>query len=363
MHEDTITRSSIAGEHDLATYANQVQGILERVSRYYHDHEKEKAATVVRDILAKLSYTIDVLALKYAYDAEKALSVEFGNSGLPKIDEFDGVLSDFRRYNDLHAKSFPMSILKENLIKALLSGNDPLRELKELGARAYLQSLDPMKLLFSFTPGTLELLGETVRVRSYFFSWCAYDSARHIPYVHAMLFKQDVSSPPLHENKDRFEKFLGRLRRESARAPSMNVLAYGIDSASDMADLHPRTIRRVRIGPLYFKDFITAYEELSEPVRALKEFGSSGDAIVLVKDEIIQSVNERIETRVLQGDIRRQIFNVSAADAGETEKVASSIEYRLFLSHRIAQHAEFHEPALVHAKKITFDSGGNCYDV
>ncbi|HEY4488079.1 MAG TPA: hypothetical protein VJB97_01005 [Candidatus Paceibacterota bacterium] len=304
--------------------------------------------SLVEDMLKRLRYTMGALRVKNAFPEEPSsrgsMHVDMNESGFPNHYDFTKIDVDLVDRDSL-LKDMPSGAsLNGAIIKCLLTEQvEPMRLLATRAKRAYLEMLerDNLFLPLTFGPVTRWNQKNTGGVRGYVAGWGSYDPNRNMPFVYTMYFEQDESEQPLEEQGENFAKFLKVLRFESYHAPDkLNLLATGIDEALD--PIHPKVIKRIRIGPLYTPLLIRERpsdkrSNAETVILDLFERVHTGDGFALFfNEEIISSIDQRVERRLFSS-IAREVFYVPPLDDGANEAGSSRVHHHLLMPHSVYQ--------------------------
>lgn len=300
---------------------------------------------LVRGHLEQFLNTIDTLKPKHLYAPDGRLRVDLSASGFPNHLEVSAMETDFRLKAERLAVLPSLEYSKDQLVDHLISKQTDSPEiLWQIAQRLYYEHLDPTKLFLTFSPGTLTQLSAdspTANKRSYLWSWGCYDFGSNRPYIYLLAFDQDSNREPLREGGSDFNYFLDVIRAEGSRAVNVGILANILDET--ISWVHPKVLRRLRIGPIYsplifrhLRESDMSEEEATVNNLFTRCHAREDEAIVFFKDDTVFSIRQ--EKRGLIFGKLREIFSISETDADCREATASAIHRTVLLPHHIRQH-------------------------
>lgn len=327
---------------EYAKYMNQLCKVFELlIKTFVYQAEQQSGvqqnieAVIVSEFLNKIMFTVQALRIKYEYNPNHELKIDLTDSGLPGILEIQSLPTDLLMKNERLIDLPTTKSLKQSILDYIFKyKRDPEELLWRMSERVYFEMIDERKLLLPFTPGTLKMMHENGRYRHYIFSWCCYDFKTNMPYIHIMVFDQDIESAPL-ENRDlNYRQFIDVVKSEGSRAPGVAVIATGIDMNLD--DIHPKVIKRICIGPICTAEYSKNPEDLCELLKSNRRNGD--DFIALFKDEIVFSSEQKISKGFFSHGKVREIFHIPETDQECYENKASQIHHYMLIPHTVLQH-------------------------
>jgi hypothetical protein len=346
-------------------YLRFLSGVLTRFKDYYERTEQEGQITDAESVAyfaERFLATIASLRLKYMYSPSylRRPGVDLTYSGFPGMNDIFEILSDLATCKDRLAKLPSIEALKAMILESVMmapSVEDEERHqarlinlLYKLSDRAYLEGLDINTQFFQFTPGKLSLVpaseyAETGR-RAYVFSWACFDQESNEPVVYTMLFTQDDHETVFDTASADFEKFMDTVRNIAARAPE-NLLAIAVRLDESFRTLYPKTIKRVRIGPLVsplLYQGARMIDEASLAGRILPVFKRAGsgleDFVLLFDVEAVISVREEVSSlsRQYGYEKSRQVYLVNESMSQMKRRGVSTLKLYAIMPHWLRQH-------------------------
>jgi hypothetical protein len=287
-----------------------------------------------QDMIRRLLYTAEAMHWSCAYsdgESDRRLCASLSDSGFPNFVDFTTVGNDLKDRETMLGDLPSAESLKKGIADNLLiEHNDPQRLLAALSQRSYLEMLDESKLFLPFTMGPVVPWNraEWQGMRSYVAGWGCIDAQRNCPYLYTVYVDQNFSEVAFENEDENLAEFLKILRFEGSQAPEkLNLLGTALDISLRPLKIHPKVIKRVRIGPLYspllmqqrLADGLTETEQLLSD--ALSVTGQDDDLALLFNEEILFSKGQMTEGFLTK--TMREVFYVPQLD-DDAEEVGSS---------------------------------------
>ncbi len=247
--------------------------VLEQIYELKEERDQEALTEhgIVRSFLKKLSYTFELLRIKYLFNPSDSLKIDKNDSGFVNFYEISRLETDLTRQKDRAAVEDKRQALKEQILSRLLEKQqDPEDLLAEMAENVYQKGLIREKLFLFFNEGKLLPLkkGDSDG-RKYLYYWACYDKTSNMPYIYLLEFEQDRDAEALEQNDAAFDAFMQIIRSEGSRAPAVGIVAMAIDHR--LESIHPKMLKRICIGPIYSQTFSAGLDE------NLQRFFETGD--------------------------------------------------------------------------------------
>jgi hypothetical protein len=373
---DALNFATLNSSDEYARYFHLLCAVFARVIACYRKEEDQDSyeARIVTGHLNRLLFTIQLLRIKYTYNLQttRPLWVDLTDSGFPNASEIAALNIDLESRAERMRELPAESILKRSMLDYIFERkSEPRALLAQLSERTYLKMLSEREVFLPFVPGTIDLQSERTKARSYLFSWSCYDFRTNCPYIHIMTFDQDTGEAPLGEPGRRQDNFLEVIAAEGSRSPDLGVLALALDDA--MESIHPKIIKRIRIGPLYARMLLDGRPENTDDKKEmafrllLGRFSRNRDDFaIFFNDGIVFSKRQRITQSLLspRGKVR-EVFAIQETDPECYKRRVSVIHRHLLLPHHMLQHIGEREQAWIphfgKTRKLTFDAGGEVH--
>lgn len=323
-----------------ATYFNQTARAFSLIQRWSHDHLEADSpdAVLLALFLDRLLRSLELMRLRYRYSRESTLHLDLNASGLPHSTEFARLEMERKTVHEWRSKLPPASLLKEKALDALFESKDlPHAELQELATLQYLDALPTAEFMGPyFFAGLRELAsnGENGKRSNFVAAWACYDSEENLPAFYLLQFEYSGRARDLAEGEPLHAELLAKIERETRHQPPLAVLATGLDEAFDR--VHPKMLRRLRLGPFLYPRFSYDADPLAELIRTR---GRPDDLAFSVTSEVIVSTREVIKEKA--GLFRpakvREIFKIAETDLACWDRKLSALARYLFLPHHLWQ--------------------------
>jgi len=367
METKTVFRP-LEGQDEYTRYFNHLSNVSEKMIEIFKARADKKdgryyESVVMSDFLSKMLYTTEALRRKYTYNPSHTLKIDLSDSGLPSFFNVNNLTSDLLNREKRLDELPTMQALKQEMLDFMFKYKvEPDEILRRTSERSYYKMLDSDKLLLPFTPGSLRKMKkekDKKKFRTYTFSWACYDFATNRPYIHLMIFEQDIVSTPLEEEHFNYRQFLEAVQAEGSRAPGIGILALGIDDS--LRDIHPKVIKRICVGPICSKHFSEEPEKLC---KLLNENGENEDDFILVfEEDIILSSDQTVSKSVFSYGQVRETFYIPETDIECYDRKASKIHKHILVPHSVLQLMNFKGDFKEYADHeiITYDKEGGIY--
>jgi hypothetical protein len=168
--------------------------------------------------------------------------------------------------------------------------------------------------------------------RGYLLHWGVYDSQLNVPVVYLMeVVDSGRKALPLDER--RWPAVQAHLLAQSVGGLKILTIAKGFDT--DFADLHPKRLRRLHLGPMYSSAFTLQTGAMREVLEEAKAGEGEDWALAWTVEEL---VSERVE--VEEGwfsKTEREVFKLDPFAAQGAETGATRVERSLIVPQRVFQ--------------------------
>ena len=341
---DLITRMTASGDyvslphHDAyAVCFNQIARVCSIIQKWAEPRvgSKSPEAATLKLFQHRILQSFELLRLKCLNDPEHTMKLDLNRSGFPHFNELQKLVSDRERAEEMLLELPPRTMLVEQSLDELFRRQAPPEEyLSVLGRRMYLEKLLESDFLGPYRFGGLHLIETEGDFRRYVCAWGCYAPRENLPYLHLLHFDQDKRARPLNPGAPEYEAFKEMLEREGRRVPPLAVLATAIDTAFET--IHPKALRRLRIGPVLLNSF--SFDE--GPLADFLRFdGHPDDLIFSLESEVIVSSKQVVKEKgsLFRPDKVREIFEISDSDLECFDRKLSEIHRFLFMPHRLWQ--------------------------
>jgi hypothetical protein len=299
---------------------------------------------IIIDFLKRFSYTLECLRMKYVHNNQHRLRVDLTESGFPNFIEPDNLRIDLLQRDERLASLPGSDRLKKSALEYMFSHLAEAEDiLAILGERSYFSMLTEDKLFLPFTAGELAILkSDNPKARYYSFAWACFDFATNRPYLYLMHFAYDNDCEPLEERGQNWKEFRHIITNVGSRAPQLGILALDIDDR--LANVHPKAVRRISLGPLYSKFLCnnpsaTADKWQEAWCRIMTEFSrKEDDFVLLLTEEEVISERQEVYGRPLRRKVR-EIFKINELSMECLNRQVSAVKHYCVLPHCLLQQA------------------------
>jgi hypothetical protein len=289
---------------------------------------------LIETYLVRLASTFDALAMKHLMAARDtavpaSFEIDIRDSGFPVFREILQMATDLAQA-DRHLASLPHAAdLKERMVRHILTERSHPRRLQyAMSQRLYYEALKRGDLFLGQNhPWLVWLAGKGRERRRYLAHWAVYDSATSLPAIYLMVV-EDTGAEPLPEDQSRWPRAQDHLVAQSISALKLLTIARGFDT--DFADLHPKFLRRITVGPMYSH----AFTEQDGPLRDIlaETAGQDGRdwALAWTTETLVSKATEQ-QPAGFFSRVERQIFDLAEDDPVAAEGGATRIDRSLIL--------------------------------
>ncbi len=313
-------------------------------------------ARIILQYLQGLAHTFTALSYKFLManrvgdHSAQLLSIDKTDSGFPVFQEILQMAADALQAED-HLLTLPsQGRLKKDMISHILTEQThPTKLQYALSQRIYYEHLSGVNLFLSQNHPQAQWEGSIKRKKkkNYLIHWAVYDSQTNVPTIY-LLDLEDTGKKALPQDERRWPRVQSHLISQSMSSLKLLTIAKGFDE--DFDDLHPKTLRRVHLGPMYSHAFTQQHGPLRDVLSEAS--GQPGlDWALSWTVETLQSEKTKREKSGFFGTTQREIYKLDPA-ASSADDGATEIRRSLILPHRAYQVLkEINPPSLVRTRK------------
>ncbi|MCB2128946.1 MAG: hypothetical protein KDE03_07665 [Rhodobacteraceae bacterium] len=330
MPDLDLTTDHKALDDDLAArrYFAKFETITRLLSGVAEEMEKDRAfsamdADVIETYVRAVARSFRALSLKYLVSGrlagvgQKHLTIDFHESGFPIFQEIVTMANDAAQAAR-HLEGMPEADrLKDEMVRQIVGERVvPTRLQFALSQRLYYEALAAGGLFFAQMHPQAEFIAEVSGGRrGYLVHWAVYDSQQNVPVIYLMeVVDSGRKALPLDER--RWPAAQAHLMAQSVSGLKPVTIAKGFDT--DFADLHPKRLRRIHLGPMYSSAFTLQTGAIREVLDEAKAGEGEDWALAWTVEEL---ESERVEVeKGWFSDTEREVFRLDpfAADGAET---------------------------------------------
>jgi hypothetical protein len=285
---------------------------------------------VIAGYVSAISKSFGALSMKYLIAGRmegvpsKHLTIDLHESGFPIYQELATMANDAVQAHGHLDGARSEQVLRDEMIRVMLSESRvPVAQQYAMSQRKYYQALAAGGLFWPQMHPEMHLIGAENGRRQYRLHWALYDTQLNVPVIYLMEL-EDSARTPLERDAGRWAALQSHVLAQGSAGLKLLTIAKGIDT--DFAELHPKRLRRIHLGPMYS----SAFTLQTGPIRDVLEEARSpiGDDWALAWTvEELASARVEIEKGWFSST-ERQVFSLdplSGGDSGATRMMRSVI--------------------------------------
>ncbi len=313
-------------------------------------------AAILQEYLEGLARTFTALSYKFLMANRtgdlnaKLLSIDKSDSGFPVFDELMQMAADSLQA-DKHLKSMPdQKQLKKEMVNHILTRQSAPTKLQyALSQRIYYELLKDGNLFLSQNdPQCIWLRGKQGDERwTYLVYWAKYDSQTNVPNIYLMEV-EDSGRKALPKDEKRWPRVQSHLMAQAVSSLKLLTIARGFDR--DFDDLHPKSLKRFHVGPMYSH----AFTEQHGPLRDVLADASGQEGLDWALTWTVESLASESVIREKTGifsSADREVFKIDKTDILSGDDGTSDVIRALILPHRAFQVLEEKNPPSLRAHR------------
>lgn len=228
---------------------------------------KSQVQVLTRYLMA-LTFTFRALSMKYLMVGRDtgrffgALEMDKRDSGFPVAAELMTMANDAQQAATHLANMPSEEALKDAMVHQIIGDRQiPTKAQFALSQRLYYRELVRGKMFWAQNDPQCEWLGNIGDDRRRFLlHWAVYDAQVNLPVIYLMEL-EDSGKTALPKDQNRWPGVQAHLMAQALGGLKLLTIAKGFDG--DFDNLHPKTLRRIHVGPMYSHQFT----EQSGPLR------------------------------------------------------------------------------------------------
>jgi len=310
-------------------------------------HLKEVAALSLDE--GQLSNTFTALSYKFLMASRVGtgpgtqLSIDKSDSGFPVFQEILQMAADAMQADSQLAGLPDQTHLKREMVNHILTEQSAPTKLQyALAQRLYFETLadKPLFLSQNLPKGIWTGTSRTSTRRSYLLHWATYDSQTNLPAIYLMDL-EDTGRTAMPKDERRWPRVKAHLMAQSVSSLNLLTIARGFDQ--DFDDLHPKTLRRFHLGPMYSHNFTQQRGPLRDVLAEASGEPGLDWAVTWMVETLISEKKTHEKTGMFKTS-ERQIYKIDTLDTLAVESGATDVTRALILPHRAYQVLEERNP-------------------
>jgi hypothetical protein len=297
-----------------------------------NDQERE----IVSDHLERLANSFRALAYKHiltgrvTHRLPAQFEIDRRDSGFPVFREFVQLENDVDLVDEMLFDLPPRAKLKGEMIDHVLKYRRLPRDLQfAMAQRYYFESLKAGPLFLARNTPALQFVSTRPPHghRRYIVDWAVYDTQRNLPDIYVMVLDEGADKP-LHEDDAYAAKLGEALLNQSLSSLKLVTIASGVDA--DFPTVHPKSLKRIHLGPLYSNTFT---EHSSELQAILTDHADEPgyDWVLAWTVESLASKGIEYVRSGLFGQMQKEIYQVDGHSLETFEAGSSTVERYMVL--------------------------------
>ena len=342
----------------ITAYLARVAGVMEAEKRL----TREEVKVLTRQVAA-LTYTFKALSMKYLMVGRDtgrffgSLNMDTVESGFPVAAELMTMANDAAQAQT-HLAGLPdAGAFKQEMIRKIVGDREVPTKLQfALSQRLYYEELLRGDFFWVHNHPQMEWLSGEGERRRYMVDWAVYDTQLNLPTVYLMEV-EDTGRHPLPQDTRRWPEVQAHLMAQAVGALKLLTIAKGFDE--DFDDLHPKSLKRIHLGPMYSHEYTRQTGPLREVLEEAKSPPGQDWALAWTIEEL---ESERVETQRAGwfSTVEREVFALDPFSGRGVDTGATRMERAIILPQRPFQVlAEKNPPGFASVRKFVVSPSGS----
>jgi len=305
LYDTLVARRYFAKFDTILSYLPRVAAELETDKRLTRPETRAIAAR-----LEALQRSFRALSLKYLMTGRDEgftgrLVFDRHEGGFPVANELLFMANDAAQAR-AHLAGMPSEVeLKDQMIRQIVGDQTlPTRLQFALSQRLYYQMLVAGGLFWARNDVQGMWLSENGKRQRWLLEWAVYDTLLNLPVIY-MMEVEDSGSPPLLKDERRWPRVQAHLMAQSINGLKLLTIAQGFDT--DFHDLHPKSLKRLHLGPMYSSSFTLQSGPIGEVLAEARAPEGQDWALVWTLEELQSERTEQQKTGWFS-TVERQVF-------------------------------------------------------
>ena len=305
---------------------DRITGHLGRVAAEVETEGKlsRTEARVLGVYLKAVAATFRALNHKYLMtgrgDAAPKLTIDRHESGFPVAQELMTMAVDAQQA-EKHLAGMPSETeLKDRMVRQIVGDQTIPTALQfALAQRYYYEALAAGGIFWARNDPDAQWIEDLGERRHFLVHWAVWDTQVNLPVVYLMDL-EDSGKKPLPNDAYRWPQVQHALMAQSVGGLKLLTIATGFDK--DFADLHPKRLRRIILGPMYSASFTLQSGPISKVLEGAKAPEGEDWALVWTVEDLIADREEEVKDGWFSSS-QRQLYKldpVAGAELGATRQ-------------------------------------------
>ncbi|WP_245990351.1 hypothetical protein [Tabrizicola piscis] len=317
---DTLTaRRYFAKFVKIGGYLGRVAAEMETEGRL-----SRTEARVLGGYLKAVAATFQALSHKYLMtgrdDGATRLTIDRHESGFPVAQELMTMAVDAQQA-ERHLAGMPSEAeLKDRMVRQIVGDlTIPTTLQFALAQRYYYEALQAGGIFWARNDPDAQWIENIGERRHFLVHWAVWDTQVNLPVVYLMDL-EDSGRKPLPSDVFRWPQVQAALMAQAIGGLKLLTIATGFDK--DFADLHPKRLRRITLGPMYSASFTLQSGPISKVLEGAKAPEGQDWALVWTVEDLLAEREEPVKDGWFSSS-QRQVYKldpVAGAELGATRQ-------------------------------------------
>ncbi len=311
---DTLTARRYFAKFD------RITGHLARVAAEVEAEGKltRTEARVLGVYLKAVAGTFRALNHKYLMtgrgEGAPRLTIDRHESGFPVAQELMTMAVDAQQAAK-HLEGMPSETeLKDRMVRQIVGDQTIPTALQfALSQRYYYEALAAGGLFWARNDPDAQWIEDLGPRRHLLVRWAVWDTQVNLPVVY-LLDIEDSGRKPLPNDAYRWPEVQHALMAQSVGGLKLLTIATGFDK--DFADLHPKRLRRIILGPMYSASFTLQSGPISKVLEGAKAPEGEDWALVWTVEDLVSDREEEVKDGWFS-TVGRQVYKLDAVAGAE----------------------------------------------
>ena len=281
-------------------------------------------ARVLGGYLKAVAATFRALNHKYLMtgrgEGAPKLTIDRHESGFPVAQELMTMAVDAQQA-ERHLAGMPSETeLKDRMVRQIVGDQTIPTALQfALSQRYYYEALAAGGIFWARNDPDAQWIANVGERRQYLVHWAVWDTQVNLPVVYLMDL-EDSGRKPLPNDAYRWPQAQHALMAQAIGGLKLLTIATGFDK--DFADLHPKRLRRIILGPMYSASFTLQSGPISKVLEGAKAPEGEDWALVWTVEDLVSDREEAVKEGWFS-TVGRQVYKldpVAGAELGATRQ-------------------------------------------
>jgi hypothetical protein len=275
-------------------------------------------ARVLGKYLTAVAATFRALNHKYLMtgrgETAPKLTIDRHESGFPVAQELMTMAVDASQA-EKHLGGMPSEVeLKDRMIRQIVGDQTIPTALQfALSQRYYYEALAAGGIFWARNDPDAQWIENRGERRLFLVHWAVWDTQVNLPVVYLMDL-EDSGRKPLPNDAARWPQAQAALMAQSVGGLKLVTIASGFDT--DFADLHPKRLRRIILGPMYSASFTLQSGPISKVLEGAKAPEGEDWALVWTVEDLVSDREDEVKDGWFS-TVQRQVYKLDAVAGAE----------------------------------------------